>query len=251
MNTTAVALIVLGWLLAAVLLGIALRRALPASHLGADTKDVVKLAMGLVATMAALVLGLLVSSAKSGYDTKQSEVMQMAAKAALLDRVLLVYGPEAAEARARFHEAVNEAVQRIWPREAAAGANLVPNLESGNRLYSDIQALAPHDEAQRGLKAEATSIATQLGEVRSLLVAQSVTSVSKPLLIILVFWLFVILLSFTLFAPSNATAFLALIISAIAIAGAVFLILELDQPFGGLIRISSEPMVNAIKLLEK
>ena len=251
MNTTAVALIVLGCLLAAVLLGIALRRALPQSHLGADTKDVVKLAMGLVATMAALVLGLLVSSAKSAYDTKQSEVIQMAAKTAFLDRVLLVYGPEAAQTRARFHEGVEEAVQRIWPQATASAADLIPNLQEGNRLYGDIQALSPHDEAQRGLKAEATSLATQLGEVRSLLVAQSGSSVSKPLLIILVFWLFVILLSFTVFAPPNATAFLALIVSAIAIAGAIFLILELDQPFGGLIRISSEPMLNVTKQLEK
>lgn len=251
MSTAAVALVVLGCLLAAVLLGRALRRALPESHLSADTKDVVKLAMGLVATMSALVLGLLVSSAKSAYDTKQSEVIQMAAKTAFLDRVLLVYGPEAARTRAQFHEAVKEAVQRIWPQATASAADLIPNLQEGNRLYRDIQALSPHDEEQKGLKAEATSLATQLGEIRSLLVAQSVPSVSTPLLIILVFWLFVILLSFTLFAPPNTTALFAVIVSAIAVAGAVFLILELDQPFGGLIRISSEPMLNAINQLEK
>ena len=104
MNTTLTALIVFGCLVGAVLLGRMLRRLLPEDHLTADSRDTIKLAMGLVATMTALVLGLLVSSAKGAYDAKRSEVIQMAAKVAFLDRVLAVYGPEAAEARARFHE---------------------------------------------------------------------------------------------------------------------------------------------------
>jgi len=104
MNTTLTALIVFGCLVGAILLGRAFRRLLPAEHLTADSRDTIKLAMGLVATMAALVLGLLVSSAKGSYDTERSEVIQMAAKVAFLDRVLAIYGPEAAEARTRFHE---------------------------------------------------------------------------------------------------------------------------------------------------
>ena len=119
MNTTLTALIVFGCLVGAVLLGRALRRLLPEDHLTADSRDTIKLAMGLVATMAALVLGLLVSSVKGSYDTERSEVIQMAAKVAFLDRVLAIYGPEAAEARARFHEAVKEAVGQMWPGEAS------------------------------------------------------------------------------------------------------------------------------------
>ena len=88
MNTTLTALIVFGCLVGAVLLGRTLRRLLPEEHLTADSRDTIKLAMGLVATMAALVLGLLVSSAKGSYDTERSEVIQMAAKVAFLDRVL-------------------------------------------------------------------------------------------------------------------------------------------------------------------
>src|SRR6266481_6053011 len=103
MNTTVTALIVFGCFIGAVLVGRILRRILPESHLSADSRDVVKLAMGLVATMAALVLGLLVSSAKGSYDTERSEVIQMAAKVTFLDRVLAVYGPDATEARTRFH----------------------------------------------------------------------------------------------------------------------------------------------------
>src|SRR6266403_3327982 len=117
MNTSLAAVIVFGWLIGAVLLGRALRRLLPEEHLSGDSKDAVKLAMGLVATMSALVLGLLVSSAKGSYDTERSEVIQMAAKVAFLDRVLALYGPEAAEARTELRAAIFDAVQRIWPTD--------------------------------------------------------------------------------------------------------------------------------------
>jgi hypothetical protein len=246
MNTTLTAVIVFGCLVGAVLLGRILRRLLPEGHLTADSRDTIKLAMGLVATMTALVLGLLVSSAKGGYDAKRSEVIQMAAKVAFLDRVLVAYGPEAAEPRMRFHEAVQEAVQQMWPGEADLPARLAPNAQAGNVVYGAIEGLSPHDDAQRKLKDEATTLVTDLGQLRSLLVAQAVASISTPMLIILVSWLLVIFLGFSVLAPPNATVMFALMVSALAVAGAIFLILELDQPFGGLIRISSEPMLNSL-----
>lgn len=251
MNTTLTALIVLGCLIGAVLLGRWVHRLLPEEHLSADSRDVVKLAMGLVATMSALVLGLLVSSAKGSYDTERSEVIQMAAKVAFLDRVLSVYGPEAVEARARFHEAVQAAIGQMWPEQAGRPGKLGPNIQAGNAVYAAVQDLSPKDDTQRKLKEQATTVATDLGQLRSLLVAQSVASVSTPMLIILVSWLVVIFLGFSVLAPPNATTILALMVSALAVSGAIFLILELDQPFGGVIRISSEPMVNALHQLAK
>jgi hypothetical protein len=205
--------------------------------------------MGLVATMAALVLGLLVSSAKGSYDSERSEVIQMAAKVAFLDRVLAVYGPEAAEARARFHEAVKAVIGQMWPEQARQPGKLAPNMQAGNAVYATVQDLSPHDDMQRKLKEEATTVATDLGQLRSLLVAQSVPSISIPMLIILVSWLVVIFLGFSVLAPPNATTILALMVSALAVSGAIFLILELDEPFGGLIRISSQPMLNALHQL--
>ena len=247
MTTTLTALIVFGCLVGAVLLGRALRRVLPEEHLTADSRDTIKLAMGLVATMAALVLGLLVSSAKGSYDTERSEVIQMAAKVAFLDRVLAVYGPEAAEARTRFHEAVKEAVMAMWPREVSQPGKLTPNMQAGNAVYAAVQGLSPRDDTQRKLKDQATTVATDLGQLRSLLLAQSVPSISVPMLIILVSWLVVIFIGFSVLAPRNPTVILALMVSALAVSGALFLILELDQPFGGIIRISSEPMLNALR----
>src|SRR5258705_9214268 len=146
MNTTVTTLIVFGCLVGAILLGRTLRRLLPGDHLTADSRDTIKLAMGLVATMTALVLGLLVSSAKGAYDTKRSEVIQMAAKVAFLDRVLGLYGQEAAEARAGIRETVEEAVRQMWPEEARVPARLAPNTQTGNVVYSAIQGLSPHDD---------------------------------------------------------------------------------------------------------
>ena len=118
-------------------------------------------------------------------------------------------------------------------------------------MYRAVQELSPHDEAQRKLKEQATTLAIDLGQLRLLLVAQGVPSISTPMLIILVSWLAIIFLGFSALAPPNITPMLALIVSAVAVSGAIFLILELDQPFGGVIRISSEPMVNALNQLAK
>jgi hypothetical protein len=207
--------------------------------------------MGLVATMTALVLGLLVSSAKGTYDTARSEVIQMAAKVAFLDRVLALYGPEAAEARTELRAAIIDAVQRIWPGDRSGPARLAPNQQAGDALYITVQRLSPHDDAQRTLKAQLATLMVDLGQLRSLLVAQSIPSISKPMLIILVSWLVVIFFGFSLLAPPNATTTLALIASAFSVACAIFLILELDQPFGGLIQIPSEPLTNVLSHLEK
>jgi hypothetical protein len=242
MNITLIAAVLFTCLVGAALLGRRVRRYLPEDHLNADSRDAVKLAMGLVATMTALVLGLLVSSAKEGYDTKRSVVIQMAAKVAFLDRVLVLYGPETAEARSDLRAAVADAIRRIWPTDKSGSAQLVPNQQVGDAVYVTIQRLSPHDDTQRALKAQLATLMVELGQLRSLLVAQSIPSISEPMLIILVSWLVVIFFGFSLVAPPNATTTLALVASAFSVAGAIFLILELDHPFGGLIHIPSEPL---------
>jgi hypothetical protein len=246
-----IALILFVLLVGAVLLGRRIRRYLPEDHLSADSRDSVKLAMGLLATMTALVLGLLVSSAKDGYDTKRSVVIQMAAKVAFLDRMLALYGPETAEARGDLRTAVAEAVRHIWPADKGGAATFTPNQQMGDALYVSIQRLSPNEESQRALKAQVVTLMVDLGQLRSLLIAQSIPSISKPMLIILVSWLVVIFFGFSLIAPPNATTMLALVASAFSVACAIFLILELDHPFGGLIHIPSEPLMNVLTHLAK
>ncbi len=231
------------------MLGIGLRRLIPPRYLSSDTVDSVKLATGLVATMAALLLGLLVSSAKGTYDTERNQVIQMAAKVAYLDRMLEIYGPESREARKEFRMVVEDAIGRVWPEGHGQPSEFGVRLTHGESFYAAIFALVPRDDMQRSIKTQATTVAAELGHLRTLLVAESVSSISFPLLVTVVCWLMAIFLSFSALAPSNIIARGALFISVISVSGAIFLILELDRPFGGLIQISSEPLQNALKQL--
>ena len=244
MNTSLIALSLLAALTAVILTGRSVRRHLPDHHLSGDSKDAVKLAMGLVATMTALLLGLLVSSSKGTYDAERTEVIQMAAKSTFLDRVLSAYGPEAAEARGLFHNAVTEAVKHMWPEDHDVIAQASPS--AGDAVYAAIQHLTPRDDTQRAWKAQAATLAMDLGQLRMLLQAQMVPSIPKPMLYSVFCWLIILFVSFSLLAPPNATTTLALLAAAVSVAVAVFLIMELDQPLGGFIRISSEPMLKAI-----
>src|SRR5256714_7410063 len=189
MITISLAAILFLFLVGVTLLGARLRKVVPAEHLSTDSKDAVKLALGLVATMTAILLGLLVSSAKSAFDAARSEVMQMAAKVALLDRVLVLYGRETADARRALRDAIAEGVRRTWPADQSGAVRLEPNQKMGDAVYEAISHLRPQDEAQRGLKTEAASLMVQLAELRALVQAQAVSSVSKPLLIALILWL--------------------------------------------------------------
>ena len=246
-----IALILFVGLVGVTLLGGCLRRLVPAEHLSADSKDVVKLSLGLVGTMTAILLGLLISSAKGTFDSTRSEVIQMAAKVALLDRVLKLYGPQATDSRRALQDNIADGVRRMWPAEQSGPARVDPNQQMGDALYVAVQRLSPQDDTQRDLKTQATNLMVQLAELRALLQAQAIPSLSKPLLIALVSWLVVIFFGFSLLAPANATSTLALVAGAFSVACAVFIILELNYPFAGVIRIPSEPMTNVLSDLAK
>ena len=232
------------------LLGVRVRAALPEDHLSSETKDAVKVGMGLVATMAALVLGLLVASTKGSYDAQKNEVTQMAAKTVFLDRVLANYGSESAESRDLLRRSVGSAINHMWPdKKSSQTAQLDPSVSSGEAFFNSIQKLSPQNDVQRSLKSQAAQIATDLGQMRWLLFEQTETSISVAMLIVLISWLAIIFVSAGLFAPPNATVVIALMLAALSVSGAIFLILELDMPFDGVIQISQKPMYNALSHL--
>ena len=178
-------------------------------------------------------------------------MIQMAAKVALIDRVLALYGPETAEARRALRDATADGVRRTWSAEQSGPVRLDPNPQMGDAVYAPISHLVPRDDAQRALKTEAATLMVQLAEIRALLQAQAVPSVSKPLLIALMIWLVVIFLGSSLLAPANATSTLAQMAGAFSVACAVFIILELDFPFAGIVRVPSEPMIKTLAHLGK
>jgi hypothetical protein len=246
MSSIAISGVVFACVFGGALLGAFLRAVLPEHHLNEETKDIMKVGTGLIATMAALVLGLLIASAKSSFDAERSEFVQMSANVVVLDRVLARYGPETKEARDLLRSALVRALDQIWPKDSSHPAQLDPMAARAEGVYYKIQELSPRNEAQRSLQAQALSLALSLGQMRWLTFAQEGRSIPMPFLVVLVFWITIIFVGLGLFAPHNATAIAILLVCALSVSSAIFLILELDTPFGGLIQISSVPLRNAL-----
>ncbi len=249
MNSFLVSTAVFVALFGSALLGLRLKNRLPDDHLGDKSKDAVRIGMGSVATLAALVLGLLLASTKGAYDTEKNEVIQMAAKIVCLDQTLANYGPAAKECHNVLRVAAQSATLRIWPDSVLGSNSIAPGNVWSRDLPQAIQQLAPQTEAQRTFKSQAAQLANELGQMRWLLFEQSQSSISTPLLVMMVFWMAMTYASVGLFAPANGTVVGAQFLAALAVSGALFLILELDQPFDGLIRISNQPMLNALQHL--
>lgn len=225
--------------------GVMLRAAIPPNHLVNDSKDAVRVAMGLVSTMTAIVLGMLISSAKSYYDTQSTEVTQMAAKIVVLDRALAHYGPEGDDARGVLRSVFSRLIDQMWSKDLA-GLSQVSQSTEANALFDKIQRLSPKDDKQRALQNGALNLSMTVTEMRWLMYNQRLNSVSMPLLIVLVLWLSLIFVGFGVFAPPNATVITTLLVSSLSVSGAVFLILNMYSPYQGLIRVSKAPMLTAL-----
>ena len=205
MSATAIGLIVFALVFGSALLAMYVHSALPEHHVSVDSKDTVKLGVALIATMAALVLGLLVASAKSAYDTRSNQLVQVSADIILLDRALARYGPETKEARALLQRSVAGTVERFWPAEGAKPIAIDPNTSPVEVLYEKIETLSPQNEAQHAMQTQAQLLAANVGRTRLLLFENLGSSIPVPFLVVLVFWLCIIFASFGLFAPRNAT----------------------------------------------
>ena len=246
MSFVSISLIVLACVFGGALLGMLLQTVLPRHHLHADTKDVVKLGMGLVGTMAALVLGLLVASAKGSYDAQSTEITDLAANLVVLDRTLAHYGPETKEIRALLRNWVSASIDQLWSRGSGKAGRVGSPSGEGEVMFDKLQQLSPRDDGQRTLLAQAASMMSAMGKTRWLMYEQNVTGVSLPLLVVLVSWLAMIFTSFGLFAPRNATVVVSLFVSAMSVSGAILLILEMYSPYAGLIQISQAPLRAAL-----
>jgi hypothetical protein len=232
--------------LGGIVLGALLRTTLPQHHLSKDSQDVVRLGVGLIATIAALVLGLLIAAAKGSFDTQSGQVKQIIADIILLDTLLEQYGPEALPIRSQMRSVIRPFADRLWHEKATATAAPFETDASAEKVYLAIQALAPSNDVQRSLQARAAQISTDLVQTRLLLFVESDGAIPAPFIAILAFWLIIIFASFSLFAALNVTVFAFLSLFALSASCAIFLILELSQPFTGLLMIPSAPLRNAL-----
>jgi hypothetical protein len=246
MSPLALSIIIFLLTLAGIGLGTVLRAQLPKHHLDKDSQDVVKLGLGLVATIGALVLGLLIASAKTSFDTQSNQVRQITADAIQLDNLLAEFGPETLPLRQGMRATMGAFADKLWrEHEQKSNAPFATNA-AAEQVYVGVRALAAHTDTQRSLQARAVQVADDMAQTRMLLFVESGSVIPAPFLAVLVSWLVIIFASFTLFARMNPTVFVALCLFALSASAAIFLILELSQPFGGLMQISGVPLRSAL-----
>jgi hypothetical protein len=202
----------------------------------------------MVSLLAALVLGLLVATAKNKFDTSNQQTEQFAGSLMLLNRELSNYGPEASDAKALLRKYIVARIEANWPGES--GFKRAPDDPPPWKLLESLQqsltGLTPKTEAQRLEASRASQIAADLAKTTWLQAAEESDHVQHPFVVIMVLWVFVLFVSFGLFAPRNALVVLSLAIGAVAIAGAVLVIVDMDSPYEGLIVVSPDPMKAAL-----
>ena len=253
MSSMTISLITFAFIFGGALVGLFLRTVLPEHHLSYKTMDAVKVGTGLIGTLAALVLGLLISSAINSFDSVSTELKQCGAKIILLDRTLARYGPEAKEIRALLRHTVATGIQRIWSEGNISLAEITafestPLME---QVLDQLRGLTPQNNSQRQLLAHALQIAGEIIQSRWLLLEHTQTALPTPLIPILVFWLIIFFVCFGLISESNPTVIAIMLVCALSVCGAIFLILEMNHPFYGLIKVSSAPLLKALELLSK
>ena len=248
MSDTAIAVLVFACVFGSALFGLFLHTALPEDHLSQESRDVVKLGIGLIATMAALVLSLLISSAESSFNQIDGELVQNAARVVSLDRTLADYGPETREARHLLKHTYAASVAMLFPSDGSheATEDAPEAIVRAENVRGKLWELSPGTDAQRWLQSQAVGLASDISSTRWLLIMQKDNSMPKPLLIALVCWLALIFCTFGLLAPRNATVVAALFVCALSTAGATLLILEMNSPFEGFMKLSSTPMRDAL-----
>lgn len=253
MSSSLIATVILACMLSGMVLGSSLRLVLPEHHTQADSKDILMTSAGMMATLIALIIGLLVTSAKGTYDDTNSSITLGGAKIITLDYYLAHYGPEAKEVRELLPQATASGIERVWPNESAQGADLA-KMEKATEMadvYNKIRELSPQNESQKYLQSQALQIGADMTQSRWMLIEQSQTKLPMIFLVVLTFWLTVLFAQFGLLSPRNLTAKSALFICALSVSGAIYLILELNDPLEGTIRVSSAPLHKALSIIGK
>jgi hypothetical protein len=253
MNALLISAIVFACVFGGAILGSALRSVLPTHHLAEDSKDIIKLAIGLIATLTALVLGLLVGSVKNSFDAKNEDVRRIASNLVLLDRVMAQYGPAAQPARDLLretaslrHDALSKS--KITTSRPTEGTVATAGIEGVQKMLRELPTTSRAEEL---LQLRALAVSGDLAQTRWLLAENFESSIPTPFLVVVVSWLVIIFMSFGLFAPSNGTVLTALFVCALSVSGALFLILEMDAAFGGVIKVSLAPLTDAVGRLGK
>lgn len=231
--------------------GMFLRDRLPSHHLSTESKDVIRLATAIVGTLAALALGLLIASANSDYKDAQSELDATAARIVLLDRLMAQYGPETDEARKVLRDLIQSRLEHGWATElgdeqSAGRASIYKQIET---VQGKLRALDPQDQVHRLIQARALEVSGSVAEGHWLQIESADEGLPWGFLVVLVYWLALLFGTFGLQAPTNPTVLTIIIVCALSVAGAIFAISDMANPYAGFIQVSDQPLQGALQRL--
>jgi Protein of unknown function (DUF4239) len=233
--------------------GLYLQKLLPEPHTSDRSRDMLGAIVGLISLLLALVLGTLIGSAFSFYSTQKSEMETYAARAIELDLALTEFGPETAPARAKMKDTLQTVRDMVWGDSAkftAHDLSVEAPLEHLQEMDEYVASLDPKTPAQHQFASAAIADAAAIEQTRVLIPLQLASSVSWPLLVIVVSWALILFCGFGILSRLNATTLTALGFGAFAVGSAIFLIIELSQPFSGVFRIPSgayDQMLQSLK----
>jgi Protein of unknown function (DUF4239) len=252
MSSTAAFLASFASILIGATIGMVLRRVLPAKLLEDGSKEAIRLGAGFLSTLAALVIGLMIASAKNTYDNQNSNVRQLGTNAVLVDQMLTKYGPEAKAARTLLREIIPSATARIWQENISGkgGGSTFVVSETAERFYSAVEDLKPDNAEQTSLKSRIIQLTTDMGRTRLLVFTQGGDAIPVPFFVVLVFWLVAIFASFSLFAEPGRVVVTSTLVFALSVSSALFLIVDLSQPFQGLMQISDHHLHMVLPKIE-
>ena len=215
-------------------------------------------------TFVALVLGLLITSAKASFDKVGNDVRGFSVTIIRLDQMLREWGGEAESARLLLRRYTASAIATTWRDEPKPpGHDYLANLPGAplsespalgdllSQIERDIRALNPPDSMHQRLAADCLAQLQHVMQIRWQLIEEGSSSIPTPFYVILVFWLVLVFASFGLTAPRNALSYTAIALGALAIASAVYVILDLETPYGGIIAVSSQPLRDALAHLNR
>lgn len=253
MTPFSISLIFLVCIFGSTVFGLYFSDLLPIHHLNNNSRDSLRTGAGLMATLAALVLGLLVASSKESFDQMKAGIVQSSAKVILLDRTLANYGAETKEIREELRRIVVSLRDHIWPK-SGGNKETLKQVEKNPRIediHNMLQELVPRDEKENNLKQQALELCNEVMLERWLLIEGAKNPPPTLLLTVLAFWLIVLFAIFGLLAPRNATVITVLFLCTLSVAGTVFLILEMERPLEGLFKVSSISIDRALEHLGK
>jgi ABC-type amino acid transport system permease subunit len=227
-------------------IGLFARSRLPGHHLSNETKSVVTVSVAVLATLSALVLGLMISAANTSFSKRSDEVRELSLQVIRVERNLRRYGPGGDDARMKLRAWAAIKLEMLSPKKGIEPPSSQEGIKTLESVQDALLQLNPQDERQKYLRTLCLTLSSNLIRERWALEQHAGHSIPVPFLVLLIFWLAVVFASFGLFAPTHMTSIVALFLCSVAVSGGIYLIEELDNPLSGLIRVPFDSMRKAL-----